>query len=426
MSGTMSGAGGATGTDNAQARRVLPLVIMMFFAWGFCTVMVDTLIPKLKAVFSLSYVEVMLTQFCFFLAYFVVSIPASWLLAKLGYLRTIMAGLLVMAGGCMLFTPAAALGLYPMFLGALFILAAGITTVQVAANPLVALLGTADRSHARLTLAQAFNSVGTMLAPLFGASLILATGLVAPDLEKMDAAALDAFRQHEAAVFQMPFTIIAAVLGGLALLCWLLRSAPVPAAAHEGGSYKRVLAHPRLSLGAVSIFLYVGAEVAIGSAMVSFLMQDSSIPAQRAGSMVAIYWGLAMVGRFIGTWLLRSMHAATLLGACAVAAAVLAGGSTLAGGAVAAAMVLAIGLFNSVMFPNIFTLAIEDLGEDAASGSGVLCLAIVGGAIVPMIFGYVADHAGLTAAYWVPALCYVWIAVYGRMVKSGRLDRRAA
>lgn len=413
----------ASAEDQRAQQRILPLVILMFFAWGFCTVLVDTLIPKLKAVFALSYVEVMLTQFCFFLAYFVVSLPAGWLLSRLGYLRTIMAGLLIMAIGCMLFTPAAALGVYPAFLAALFILASGITIIQVAANPLAAILGDPTRSHARLTLAQGFNSIGTMLAPLFGSALILASGLVMPDLSRMTPDALSTFRKHEATVFQMPFTLIAGVLVALALLCWFLRRAPVPAATPAvGGSYGRVLKNPRLSLGALSIFVYVGAEVAIGSAMVNFLMQGSSIDAHHAGNMVAIYWGLAMVGRFIGAQLLRRMHAASLLCVCAAAAALMAAGSTQLTGVTAIVMILSIGLFNSVMFPNIFSLAIETLGKDAASGSGVLCLAIVGGAIVPMIFGYVADHVGLTYAYFVPALCYAWIAAYGFMLRKGRLE----
>lgn len=406
--------------EQRAQQRIVPLVFLMFFTWGFCTVLVDTMIPKLKAVFALSYVEVMLTQFCFFLAYFVVSLPAGWLLGRLGYLGSIMTGLLIMALGCMLFTPAAAMGVYPAFLAALFILASGITIIQVAANPLAAILGDPSRSHSRLTLAQAFNSVGTMLAPLFGSALILASGIVTHDVSHMDAEALSAYRIEEAGVFQLPFTLIAGVLVALALLCWFLRRAPVPVAAPAvGGSYKRVMKHPRLSLGAVSIFLYVGAEVAIGSAMINFVMQESSIDAHQAGNMVAIYWGLAMVGRFIGAHLLRRMHAASLLCACAAAAALMASGSTLLGGPQAIALILGIGLFNSVMFPNIFSLAIENLGKDAASGSGVLCLAIVGGAVVPLVFGYVADHAGLVYAYYVPAACYAWIAVYGFMVRKG-------
>lgn len=417
-------AGISTGSTPA-ASRVLPLVMLMFFSWGFCTVLVDTLIPKLKAVFSLSYVEVMLTQFCFFLAYFAMSLPAGWLLGRLGYLRTIMTGLLVMAGGCMLFTPAAKLGLYPAFLASLFVLAAGITILQVAANPLAAMLGDPARSHARLTLAQAVNSAGTMLAPLFGSALILASGIVVADTNAMNATALATFRRHEAEVLQLPFTIIAAVLAALAVLCWLLRRAAVPAAAPAtGGAYRRVLRHPRVSLGALSIFLYVGAEVSIGSAMVSFLMQDTALDAPHAGNWVAVYWGLAMVGRFIGAALLRRMSAPALLALCAIAAALLAGGSMTMHGVAAATMVLAVGLFNSVMFPTIFSLAIEDLGAEAASGSGVLCLAIVGGAVVPLLFGYVADHAGLIVAYLVPTLCYVWVAAYGLLIGGGWLDQR--
>lgn len=412
----------------AAANRLLPLAMMLFFAWGFCTVLVDTLIPKLKAVFELSYLEVMLTQFCFFLAYFVVSIPASWLLARIGYLRALALGLLVMAGGCLLFTPAAALGAYPAFLAALFILASGITLLQVAANPLTANLGDPARSHSRLNLAQAFNAAGTMIGPVFGSALILAGGLAAmPDPASLGAEALEAFRRQEAQVFRLPFLLIAGTLLTLAALCWRLRRMPAPALQQrEGSAYSRVLQHPRLTLGALSIFLYVGAEVSIGSMIVSFLMHEHTlgVSARTAGTMVSIYWGLAMVGRFIGAFVLRRVAAGSVLCACAVGAALLASGATVSAGAVAAVAVLAIGLFNSIMFPTIFTLAIEKLGPDAASGSGVLCLAIVGGAIVPLVTGFVADHAGLALSFAVPAACYLWIATYGALNRAGRLDRQ--
>ena len=416
------------GSSPGRASRLLPLVIALFFAWGFCTVLVDVLIPKLKATFSLSYTEAMLTQFCFFLAYFVVSIPAALLVSRIGYMRGIVAGLVVMAAGCLMFSPAASMGWYPAFLAALFVLAAGITVVQVAANPLAAGLGDPARAHSRLTLAQAFNSFGTMLGPLFGSALILAAGVSEP-AAGMDPAALAAFRVEQAGHVRLPYMIIAGVLVALAALCWWLRRAPVPAVrAVVQGDYLRLLKIPRLSLGALSIFLYVGAEVAVGSALVNYLiMVGATATEHAAGNLIAVYWGLAMVGRFIGAWVLRFVPPGLVLAVCAFGAALL---GLLAGtvleGTVAAVAILSIGLFNSVMFPTIFTLSIDGLGEDTAGGSGLLCLAIVGGAIVPLLTGVVADAAGLGLALLVPVACYLCIAGYGLLVRAGVLATRPA
>ncbi|WP_028915756.1 sugar MFS transporter [Pseudoxanthomonas sp. J31] len=411
---------GAPGSATASTR-LLPLVIALFFAWGFCTVLVDVLIPKLKATFSLGYAEAMLTQFCFFLAYFLVSIPAGLLVSRIGYLRGIVLGLLVMAGGCLMFSPAASMGWYPAFLAALFVLAGGITIVQVAANPLAAGLGDPARAHSRLTLAQAFNSVGTMLGPLFGSAMILAAGVSEP-APGMDAAALAAFRVEQAGHVRVPYMIIAAVLVLLAALCWWVRRAPVPAVRPVNqGDYLRLLAIPRLSLGALSIFLYVGAEVAIGSALVNYLIMAGATDSEHAaGNLISVYWGLAMVGRFVGSWVLRFVAPGLVLAACAVGAGTLAvlAATTLEGTAAAVA-ILSIGLFNSVMFPTIFTLSIDGLGEDTAGGSGILCLAIVGGAVVPLLMGLAADRIGLALALLVPAACYGWIACYGLLVKWG-------
>ena len=407
--------------------RLLPLVVALFFAWGFCTVLVDVLIPKLKATFSLTFTEAMLTQFCFFLAYFIVSIPAGLLISRIGYLRGIVVGLVIMAGGCLMFSPAASMGWYPAFLAALFVLAAGITIVQVAANPLAAGLGDPARAHSRLTLAQAFNSVGTMIGPLFGSAMILAAGVSEPAAD-LSGAALDAFRVEQASHVQVPYMIIAGVLALLAALCWWVRKVPVPAVrAVNHGDYLRLLKIPRLSLGAVSIFLYVGAEVAVGSALVNYLISAGATDSEHsAGNLISVYWGLAMVGRFIGSWLLRFIPPGLVLAGCAIGAAVL---GVLAGvvleGTAAAVAILSIGLFNSVMFPTIFTLSIDGLGEDTAGGSGILCLAIVGGAIIPLLMGVVADSVGLSLALLVPVVCYALIAVYGLVVRAGLLERRS-
>ena len=419
-----------TSADMSASRRLIPLVVTLFFVWGFATVLVDTLIPKLKALFLLSYTEVMLTQFCFFLAYLVVSIPAGWLLARIGYLRGIVAGLLLMAVGCLMFAPAVLLGVYPGFLAALFVMAGGITILQVAANPLVAILGQPETSSSRLVLAQAFNSLGTTIAPILGSVLILSGGLSqAPDPATLSAQALDTYRRTEAYATQLPFLGIAALLAVLAVAFWWLRRRPIapPPQAVAGGAHSFLIDHPRLALGAVSIFLYVGAEVSIGSLLINYLMQGSTLALDplSAGKLVSFYWGGAMVGRFIGSAVLMRVRAGTVLAACAVAAAALAAISSLSIGLAAAVTILGVGLFNSIMFPTIFTLAIERLGEDTPRGSGILCLAIVGGAIVPIVTGYVADHGGLAVALLVPAVCYLWIALYGAMARFGLIDARA-
>ena len=419
-------------TDNANrkggAARIIGLVMALFFAFGFCTVLVDTIIPKLKATFALSYAEVMLTQFCFFGAYFLVSLPAAWLHSRIGYLKGVAVGLLLMALGCLLFTPAANLGTYPGFLGALFILAAGVTIVQVAANPLATGAGDPRRAASRLTLAQAFNSLATTVGPIFGAVFILANGLAVPDAGTLSAEALAIARREQAQVFQVPFLIIAAVLIVLALVCWSVRhwvKGVAPALATRSDA--ALLSNRRLMFGAATIFLYVGAEVAIGSSMVNYLMLRNTLSAaaQTAGSLVSVYWGLAMVGRFIGAAIMRKANPAVVLTLCACGAFLMTTTSSLSAGPVAAATILAVGLFNSIMFPTTFALAVEGMGERTPQASGIICLAIVGGAILPLATGAVADHVGLSLALLVPAACYIWIAFYGIFTARNKVPHGA-
>jgi FHS family L-fucose permease-like MFS transporter len=396
--------------------RIIGLVMALFFAFGFCTVLVDSIIPKLKATFALSYAEAMLTQFCFFGAYFIVSLPAAWLHSRVGYLQGVAVGLLLMALGCLLFTPAANAGVYPGFLLALFILAAGVTIVQVAANPLATRAGDPERASSRLTLAQAFNSLATTIGPIFGASFILANGLAVPDASKLSAQALAMARREQARVFQMPFLIISAVLIVMAILCWSVRHwVQDTALSSAKKGHVALLSNRRLMFGVVSIFLYVGAEVSIGSSMANYLILGSTLSAaaQTAGTLVSIYWGLAMVGRFIGAAVMRKANPAQVLTLCACGAFVMATTSSLSVGMVAAVTILAVGLFNSVMFPTIFALAVEGMGERTPQASGISCLSIVGGAVVPLTTGVVADHVGLQLALLVPAVCYLWIAFYG-------------
>ncbi len=407
--------------------RLIGLVMSLFFAFGFCTVLVDSLIPKLKATFALNYAEVMLTQFCFFGAYFVVSLPAAWLLIRIGFLQGVTVGLGLMALGCLLFTPAANAGLYEGFLAALFILASGVAIVQVAANPLAANAGDPAKASSRLTLAQAFNALATTIGPLFGAAFILSHGLNTPDARTLSPAALASARRLEAQAVQLPFLIIASVLVLIAILCWTVRRwADRPSATVASRvSVLDLMRRPRLALGTLSIFVYVGAEVSIGSAMANYLMSAHTISAtaKTAGSMVSIYWGLAMVGRFIGAGLLRRFRPGFALTACAFGAIALVTASSLATGVLAAAAILTVGLCNAIMFPTIFTLAIEGLGERTARASGLLSMAIVGGAVIPLITGAIADRTALSLALLVPAACYAWIALYGVLTAAGIVDR---
>jgi len=418
---------------------MVPLVIFLFFAWGFTTSLNDPLIAKLKGLFSLSYAEVMLTQSAFFLGYCIFSIPSGMVLARFGYVRTIALGLAVMALGCLLFAPAARVGIYAGFLGALFIVAAGMALLQVAANPYIAALGSPRNASSRLTFAQSFNSLGTFFGPLVGALFLLQRGVASP--RGADAAALNAARIAEASFVQGPFLVIAAVLVVVALVFWLLRGAPSPpvGSADVNPFSRRVLRRPRLMIGVVAIFLYVGAEVAIGSGLTNYLMQGTVVGdkatgigqhlsaileyvfhrrwtfnvAQVAGAMVSIYWGLAMVGRFIGAGILSLVKPSRVLIFNASLAVVLALVSSQTTGITAAVAVLAIGLANSIMFPTIFTLALEGMGEDSSKGSSLLCTAIVGGSVVPYVYGWAADLQGLAFALLIPAACYLFIAGYG-------------
>jgi FHS family L-fucose permease-like MFS transporter len=404
------------GHDKGRLARVIGLVMALFFAFGFCTVLVDTIIPKLKATFALSYAEVMLTQFCFFGAYFLVSVPAAWLHSRIGYLQGVAVGLLLMALGCLLFTPAANAGVYPGFLLALFVLASGVTIVQVAANPLATGAGDPRSAASRLTLAQAFNSLATTIGPIFGASFILANGLAVPDASTLSIEALAIERREQAQVFQLPFLIIAAALIVMAIVCWSVRHWVREAAPSlEKKGHAALLSNRRLMFGVVSIFLYVGAEVSIGSSMTNYLMLDRTLsaPAQTAGTLVSVYWGLAMAGRFLGAGVMRKANPSLVLALCACGAFVMTTASSLSAGMVAGVTILSVGLFNSIMFPTIFALAVEGMGERTPQASGIICLAIVGGAVVPLTTGVVADNVGLNLALLVPAACYIWIAFYG-------------
>nr|WP_245828856.1 sugar MFS transporter [Novosphingobium mathurense] len=396
-------------------------VFALFFIFGGITSLNDVLIPKLKHLFTLSYAEVMLVQSAFFLAYLLISMPAAMLVQKLGYMRTAVAGLLTMTAGCLLFLPASASGLFVTFLAALFVLASGITVVQVVANPLISMLGPPATAHSRLTFAQAFNSLGTTLFPYVGAILILGS-LAGVDESTLSAEALTAFRAAETRVIDRTYLGLAAALILVAAIVWLgrdrLREERRPVA--NPLRSLDLLKRPRFAFGAASIFLYVGAEVAVGSLLANYLMQADTLALapRAAGERVALYWGGAMVGRFIGAWLLRRFAPAHVLAAVAVGAVTLLALSGFSTGLLSGATLILVGLTNAIMFPTIFSLACEGLGLRAAEGSGLICMAIVGGAIIPPLTGLAADASSLRAALIVPALCYAGIAGFALYCRS--------
>lgn len=435
----MEPAAPATATPR-RLRGPFAVVTTLFFLWGFITVMVDALVPRLKAVFELSYFEAALVQFAFFAAYLLLSIPSGLLIARVGYKRGVVVGLLAMGAGCLLFVPAAGLRVYALFLLAMFVLAGGITVLQVAANPYVAALGPARTASSRLNLAQAFNSLGTTIAPLVGAAFILGnTVLSSSEIAGLGDAERAAYYAAEAGTVQAPFVALAAVLAVLAVGFALVRLPRIlETDDHASGSYRGALASRSLVWGAAGIFLYVGAEVTIGSYLVNyFLTLDvaalveatpwlagvasllsggdyASFNVERlAGTFVALYWGGAMVGRFVGAALLQVVSPGRLLAVFAGLAIALLAVSVASGGAVAMAAILAVGLVNSIQFATIFTLAIDGLGPHTAQGSGVLCTAIVGGAVVPPLYGALADAVGVQPAFLLLTLCYGTIAAYG-------------
>ncbi|MHA4869869.1 sugar MFS transporter [Duganella sp. PWIR1] len=409
----------------AGAKEDLPdlrvFVFALFFIFGGITSLNDVLIPKLKSLFTLSYAEAMLVQSAFFAAYFIVSLPAAAVVRRLGYMRTAVVGLLTMTAGCLLFIPASSSGVFTLFLGALFVLAAGITVVQVVANPLISMLGAPATASSRLTFAQAFNSLGTTVFPYVGSLLILGS-LAAIDPATLSGAALDAFRTQETNVIVHTYLGLAIALLAIAGLVWMRRHRLVetPAPATSMVQAFELLKRPRFAFGALCIFLYVGGEVTIGSLIVDYLMQADVFGggAVEAGKHVPLYWGGAMLGRFAGAWLLRVAAPGKVLAVAAGAVIALLLVSANSSGAVSGWSLLAIGVFNSIMFPTIFTLASEGLGTRAAEGSGLICVAIVGGAIVPLITGLAADAGGLKMSLLVPALCYAVILCFGMYART--------
>jgi MFS transporter, FHS family, L-fucose permease len=398
--------------------RPLAVVTTLFFMWGFLTSLNDILVPHLKSIFELSYARVMLVQFAFFSAYFLFSIPWSKVVNWIGYQSTMVLGLLTMAVGAFLFLPAASAASYPLFLTALIVLAAGITGLQVAANPYVVVLGKPQTASSRLDLTQAFNSLGTTIAPKLGGLLILsAAPLAVEQIQQLTPQALHLYRVEQAASVKMPYTVIGIALVLLAVLIGTFRLPKIQTAAYRPGEKVNdsIWRHPNLLLGAIGIFTYVGAEVSIGSFLVNYfgLPEIAGLSAKTAAGFVSFYWGGAMIGRFLGAGLLRRFKPGYLLAVCAIFAATLVTASMLLGGHKAMWTILAVGLFNSIMFPTIFSLGVAELGPLTGNGSGLLNMAIVGGAILPVIQGSIADHVGIHHGFFLPVICYLYILFYG-------------
>jgi FHS family L-fucose permease-like MFS transporter len=400
----------------------LTILTSLFFIWGFITCLNDILIPHLKSVFTLNYTEAMLIQFCFFAAYFVVSIPSGYWVEKIGYKSGIIAGLSIAGFGCLLFYPAASAHSYPLFLAAFFVLASGITVLQVAANPYVTILGNPETASSRLTMTQAFNSLGTTIAPYFGALFILGTAVKAADEVKLlNADELSAYQAAQAAAVQTPYLLLAAILFFIAVVFALIKLPKVEASkardlgGEDDDAHDSAWDYKHLVLGAIGIFVYVGGEVSIGSFLINFLGEPAiaGLAKQEAGKYVSLYWGGAMVGRFIGSAVMQKIQPGKMLAFNAVMAAALVLMAMLGSGHIAMWAILAVGLFNSIMFPTIFSLAVSGLGKHTGQGSGILCSAIVGGAILPVVQGAFADWAGIQQAFFIPVLCYAYIAYYG-------------
>jgi len=503
--GTTSASVDTTGAS-AQGSYGGPLAVVttLFFMWGFLTCLNDILIPHLKSIFDLNYAQTMLVQTAFFGSYFIFSIPSAKLIDWIGYQRSMVIGLLTMGAGAFLFVPAASVPSYPFFLGALIVLAAGITCLQVAANPYVTVLGKPETASSRLNLTQAFNSLGTFLAPFFGAGLILtAAARTIEEVRAMQPDVLHAYRLQEAATVKGPYIGLGIALVALAIAIGLFKLPKIGHAQHRVGEKvsDSIWKHPNLIFGAIAIFVYVGGEVSIGSFLVNYFHEHeiAGLAEKIAANFVSFYWGGAMLGRFVGSnflggakakymwlasavavglillsypignglpagyepgvpnlaflaWLvfagrplfvlvavataaialiatLRGGQAKAptglLLAICAITASVLVGISMLSTGPLAMWSIILVGFFNSIMFPSIFTLGIAELGPLTGDGSGLLIMAIVGGAIIPWMQGAIADRIGIHHAFFVPVLCYLYILFFALIGSKPNSERHA-
>jgi FHS family L-fucose permease-like MFS transporter len=450
---------GASGSESVKVApgegssygSALAMVTTLFFMWGFLTSLNDILIPHLKSIFELNYAEVMLVQFAFFSTYALLGIPSGKVVEWIGYKKTMVAGLLTMGLGALLFIPAAKVPSFPLFLGALIVLAAGITALQVAANPYVTVLGPARTASSRLNLTQAFNSLGTVAGPIFGAFVILRTAGKVQDVSKMSPAVHKAYQIHEASTVNIPYVgiALALVLLGLAIAMYKFPRIEATKDYRPGELTKAkggIWHYPHVIFGAIGIFVYVGAEVSIGSFLINYFSQPEigglatahsggslhlasaavlTLATKVIGSWVPLYWGGLMVGRFIGSGVLQKAKPGKMLSIVALCAGTLVIVSMITDGSFAVWSILLVGLFNSIQFPTIFTLGIAEMGPLTGEASGLLITAIVGGAIIPELQGMLADRIGIHHAFVLPILCYLYIAWYGVRGSKVREPRRA-
>ncbi len=396
-------------TTGAPHRAALAILASVFFMWGFITALNDILVPHLKSVFDLTYAQSMLVQFVFFGAYFLMALPAAKLLERSGYKNAIALGLLTTGIGALIFVPAATMPSFGLFLAGLFVLATGITLLQVAANPYVTLLGPPETASARLNLVQAFNSLGTTVAPALGGALILSHSLSGISVNSAATFTL-AQRMADALTVRAPYIGIAAVLFALAVIIFLWRL-PALRTQPSAQAQDSVWHHRRLLLGLGAIFVYVGAEVSVSSFLINYISSPrvGGMSHAAASSYVSLFWGGAMLGRFAGSFIMRRIPAASVLAAVAMGGILLLATTMLTSGHTALWAIVLVGLMNSIMFPTIFSLAIEGLGDLTAQGSALLIMAIVGGAVIPLLQGILADHFGLRLAFILPVLCYLYI-----------------
>ncbi|WP_298514769.1 sugar MFS transporter [uncultured Kordia sp.] len=428
-------------STNKSYKSAFIFLTTLFFLWGFITVLVDSLVPRLKDVFEMTYAKTVLVQSAFFIAFFVVSIPASIILSRIGYKKGIILGLAIMSVGCLLFYPAAEYRIFSVFLIGYFTVAAGITVLQVAANPYVALLGSEDGASSRLNLSQAFNSLGTTLAPVVGALYLLSDSVKTSDeIEALSELDKKAYYIAEASTVQTPFLLIAGLIALLALAFFFIKLPKIMEESPKDG-YLTLLKNKVMLMGALGIFVYVGAEVAIGSFMVNYFDSmnlgatvaandtmmsiantiadvfgkdfDGKDPKSLLGVFIIFYWGGAMIGRFVGAYLTKIMAPGRVLSIFAILAISMITISITTTGLLSMWSMLAVGLFNSIMFPTIFTLSLEGLGKLKAQASGLLCMSIVGGAVIPFIIGSLIDTVGFKLAFILAMVCYAYIMYYG-------------
>lgn len=413
---TVTSSAPAAVDSNQSYRGAMAMVTTLFFMWGFLTCLNDILIPHLKAIFDLNYAKVMLIQFSFFLAYFLFSLPSGKVIEWFGYRHRMVAGLCTMGVGALLFIPAASLPSYSLFLGALMVLAGGMTLLQVSANPYVAVLGPARTASSRLNLTQAFNSFGTFIAPYVGSALILGGAtLGAAEMKLLSSDQLQAYRIHQASSVKLPYLGFSLALFLLAIVIAFYKLPVIESVEPHRGELASmqdsIWKHKNLVLGTIGIFVYVGGEVSIGSFLVNYMKEPeiAGFIEKVAARYLMFYWGGAMVGRFLGSALLQRVSTRKALGTAAAIAALLVLTSMLSTGSIAMWSILAVGFFNSIMFPSIFTLGIDGLGKLTSRGSAILIAAIVGGAVVPELQGLLADRIGIHHAFILPVLCYGYI-----------------